>query len=345
MSGSISQAQKGQRTSALQRLQLAGGRIGDFEIVVRRDVVARLAGWERPETGYDLGKAGFRLGQLLAQDQRAKVTAVVRRITTQATYHLKAVIAVGGLVIIILFQIPWLRPVFSKLGIDDSRPIGQVLLVVVAVSIFFDVRALQATKEAENAFFNDSMEVYPALFAKISSIHRPEEKRLDVIGMTLYTAWPSIKFRLQRSDMTGWKISFSGVILVDHKPNAQIPPTWYAASAASLADIVEFGQSPQANNLGNTFFAYGYDFMPSMGFASAAATCTGPPCGSPRTGGLGSRVTPMNMSPHATSHRRRTPNGPSSILGSDAVNKSRSPPPDNGTPPRLRRWPHSGTQP
>ena len=198
-------------------------------------------------------------------ESRNRLRRRVVQLTRTITFHAKTLIAVGGLVLIVLLQIPWLRSLLAKYGVNDPSQIGQAVIVALAVSIFFDVRSLLADENreaAEPAFFSDPMDVYPALLSKAAAIKKPEEKTLDIIGMTLYTSWPSVRFWVQRSELSGWTINMSSVFQLTRRASSHVPQSWYKDSNTNLKSIVEFSQSDAA--AGNALNAFGYDFMPAI---------------------------------------------------------------------------------
>ena len=197
-------------------------------------------------------------------DERVELRKRITTFTRRAARTTKSVVAIGGLILVILLQIPWMQSVLSRAGFDNPTQIGQVLIVALLVAVFSDVRLLMAEEKesAEPAYFNDPMDVYPALLARISKIRRPEEKRLDVIGMTLYTAWPSIRFWLQRPEIVGWTISMTAVMQANRRPSASVPAQWYRDALVNLESIRDAAGA--ARSADNTLHAYGYDFTPAI---------------------------------------------------------------------------------
>ncbi|MQA98481.1 MAG: hypothetical protein GEV11_29245 [Streptosporangiales bacterium] len=147
---------------------------------------------------------------------------------------LQSIIAIGGVLIVLLIHIPWLQNAFERLGFGDTNKLTLTVITVLLASTYYEVASgkRRAGREEIDRHFPDPMDVYPVLQERMRTIRRPEERTLDVIGMSLYTAWPTIRFLLARPDLAGWKIRLAAVVDVHLR----------------------------ARNI--TLEAYGYDFMP-----------------------------------------------------------------------------------
>jgi hypothetical protein len=177
----------------------------------------------------------------------------------------EATIALGGLVLAVLLQIPWLQGPLDRLGLQ-SAGVVQTLLLFILVSVFFEVRKLANRSEnlTEQRHFADPMDVYPVLHARAKAITRDEDKVLDVLGISLYTAWPTVGFWLNRPDMACWTVRLAAVVRVEDDMGRLIPERWFRESRTNLTDVVETSRSAVARNRKITLQAYGYDFMPVL---------------------------------------------------------------------------------
>ncbi len=197
--------------------------------------------------------------------KRKQASYRIRRASERIFSSAQAVIAAIGLVAVILLNIPVLDGPFKKIGIGDPDAFAGAIVTIVVVSIFFDVRSLVARKsEPENRHFSDPMEVYPVLLERIRRVSRSDEKVLDVIGMTLYTAWPSIQFWLNRSDLSGWTVRFSAVADSRTRSSLHIPDAWFHEAQTNLDNISRYANRPNVRAQHINLQAFGYDFMPSL---------------------------------------------------------------------------------
>lgn len=201
----------------------------------------------------------------LATFKRSSIRHWIKRTADRMVAQLQVIIAAGGLFVVILLSIPWLDGPLKKAGLTAPGPLSQAIVALVVVSIFFDIRKLIERKpEPQNRHFPAPMDVYPVLLERIHSIARKEEKVLDVLGMTLFTAWPSIRFWLNRTDLNGWTVRFAA--LADHEAELteHVPSFWFRDSKANLNSIVQYANSPAAQSKNINLQPFSYDFMPSL---------------------------------------------------------------------------------
>jgi hypothetical protein len=201
----------------------------------------------------------------LAKLRRSGARYRIRRGSERILSFTQATLAAGGLIVVILLSIPWLDDPLKKLGFTTPGLVSQAILTIVVVSIFFEVRSLTERRPVSQLkHFPDPMDVYPVLLERIQATSRKEEKVLDVLGLTLYTAWPSIRFWLNRSDLNGWTMRFTAIAddsdrFIDHMSRS-----WFPDARANLTNIVSYANSEAATKKNVTLKAFSYDFMPSL---------------------------------------------------------------------------------
>lgn len=197
--------------------------------------------------------------------RRLRVRSWIRRAAERAISDIKVVVAIGGLAAVILLSIPWLSGPLGKIGLTAPGAFSQTILTIVVVSIFFDVRHLTENKHPSAPhYFADPMDVYPVLLERAKAVTRQEEKFLDVIGITLYTAWPSIRFWLNRSELSGWTVRFTALAYNEENLSSHVPDSWFRESRANLDSIAEYAQSPAVRGRHIKLQPFAYDFMPSL---------------------------------------------------------------------------------
>lgn len=197
--------------------------------------------------------------------RRKQASYRIKRASERVVSFLQVLIAVVGLIVVVLLHISGLDDPLKKIGLNDPTAFTGSVVTVVVVSIFFDVRSLVARRsEPINRHLADPMEVYPLLLERIKRISRTEEKVLDVIGMTLYTAWPSIRFWLNRPDLSGWTVRFTAVIGDKSHLSNHVSETWFHEAQSNLENICNFAKSSMIQMQHINLQAFGYDFMPSL---------------------------------------------------------------------------------
>jgi hypothetical protein len=148
-------------------------------------------------------------GQLRQRRYAHKIAKLSRRIAETS----RSVVVVAGLFVAVALEVPWLEGPLQKFGFENVTGITLSVITFLLVAIFFEVRSPldRAHGRADPRHFSDTMDMYPVLIDRINSISRRDEKVLDVLGMTLYTAWPTLTFWLNRSELDNWTIRLSAV--------------------------------------------------------------------------------------------------------------------------------------
>ncbi|MBO0808756.1 MAG: hypothetical protein J2P32_10705 [Actinobacteria bacterium] len=201
----------------------------------------------------------------LARLKRSGALHRIRHESERALSLLQVIVAAGGLIVVVLLSIPWLDGPLRKAGFTRPGPLSQAILTLVVVSIFFEVRRLAARKPAsQRRHFSDPIDVYPVLLEHVQAIGRKEEKVLDVLGLTLYTAWPSIRFWLVRPELNGWTMRFTAIAAGSGELSAHLPGSSVRDAQANLDSIVDYADSDGGAGKNVTLKAFCYDFMPSL---------------------------------------------------------------------------------
>jgi len=125
----------------------------------------------------------------------------------------------------------------NALGLSLMNIVGQLVLEAAAAAV-------------QSRIFERGVlgEVYPRLYEALPASRDPDEKRLDVIGLTLYTAWPNIRSWLEdeaRSPLQGWTIVLR---LIDSEMPAAdcaawLDDKWIEEAHDLVADIEDFARS------------------------------------------------------------------------------------------------------
>lgn len=199
--------------------------------------------------------------------RRQRVRQLLRRASSRTLAYTQVIVAGGGLLLIVMLRIPWLADVLKRVGFSDFGIVVQTVIVIVLVSIFFDVRLLldrtyQLPEETRHCA--DPMAVYPMLQERMERTTRQEQKRLDILGISLYTAWPSVRFWLDHPELNGWTVRLAAVAHRDRRLADYVPPDWFRESRKNLTSIYQTGQLPTFQERRITLEAYGYDFMPVL---------------------------------------------------------------------------------
>lgn len=204
-------------------------------------------------------------GGLRRQLRRRRLAHWIATATRQIAEVSRAVIVIVGLLVAVALEVPWLQDPLKKLGLEDVTGITLSVITFLLVAIFFEVRSPidHSQGQHETRHFPDAMDVYPILIDRINAISRREEKVLDVLGMTLYTAWPTLTFWLNRSELDNWSIRLSAAV---EQPGdglqRLVPEGWFRESRANLDDAARLAGTDRITTKGVRIETYAYDFVP-----------------------------------------------------------------------------------
>lgn len=205
--------------------------------------------------------------ELRGRVRQKQAGSVLRATGTRLLEATQSIVVVGGLVIVVALQIPWLNDQLTEIGLSGTAKIVDSLVIFVLAAVFLEVRAL-ARKVVEpeplGLHLRDPMDVYPILLRRAGEIVRSDEKRLDVIGMTLYTAWPSINFRLSRPEFRGWTVRMAAAASVTGTAAAMVPAEWVPEAQRFLSEIENASQRADLRAQKVVLEAYTYDFVPAL---------------------------------------------------------------------------------
>jgi len=115
-----------------------------------------------------------------------------KELGTRLLHSGKSYAVILGLLIAVALEIPWLQEPLKKIGFENPTGITLSVIIFILVLIFFDVRSIAAAAAegpTEGRHLAGPLDVYPVLFERIKRIKHREDKVLDIIGMTLYTAY------------------------------------------------------------------------------------------------------------------------------------------------------------
>jgi hypothetical protein len=193
---------------------------------------------------------------------RFLISAIDRLLNT-----VKVWVAVAAGILLIALQISWLREPLTKIGIERDTGLETSVVLVLLVTILLELRELARMTEQTTAgeqYYPDPHEMYQALLAQAASISKVDERRMDVLGLTLYSAWPYISFWLQRPEIAGWTIRLATLAKDADVITKPIPVDWPAESAANVGAIKIFAESLVADNKHHKLELFEYNFTPAI---------------------------------------------------------------------------------
>lgn len=192
----------------------------------------------------------------------------INRFVRRWVDRLEVGLVLAAFALVLLLQVPWLEPVFSSVGITNSEAARTTLILAVLAGIMLHLRRMsellsRRTSSSGRQYFPDPIAVYPHMLENATEL-RGREKTIDVLGLTLYTAWPSLSFWLGRADINGWRVRMTAI-----DPNCEalepwVPSDWYAEARTNLEQIKRASTNAELTKRRIKLETYTYDFVPHI---------------------------------------------------------------------------------
>src|SRR6476659_4739289 len=166
---------------------------------------------------------------------------------------------VAGLLLLLL-QVPGVQDVAEDRGLLIT--IGVVLLG----SILLELRQLKRRVTPAitgRQHYSDPKEMYNALIERAGEMTDPEHLRIDVLGLTLYSALPQLEFFLERPEVRNWTVRLATLATNTTAARDWVPDNWPQESGTTIAQVRDF-EKGQGRIHDHTIEIYEYDFAPAV---------------------------------------------------------------------------------
>lgn len=176
-------------------------------------------------------------------------------------------VAVLGAAILVLEQVPWLDEQLSRLGLRDTPTYRTLVFTILLTTILLEVREVarrQIPPSSARQHFADPQEMYQALLSRAKSIKNANQRQLDVLGLTLYSAWPVISFWLQRPEINGWTVRLATMDPHADAVACWVPDDWPHESGVNAAQAQQFANGSLAASKNHHLEIIEYGFVPSI---------------------------------------------------------------------------------
>lgn len=166
---------------------------------------------------------------------------------------------------LLLFQVPWLDDLIAKTGLENSQQLRTGVSVVLLTGILLELRQVKrsVTPAITGEHYADPHDMYTALTDKAKAIADPAQRSLDVLGLTLYSAWPVLSFLLQRPEVNGWTVRLATLSKDANVLPLRIPEDWPQESATTARQVRAFAASQGATH-NHEITIYEYEFSPAV---------------------------------------------------------------------------------
>jgi len=178
----------------------------------------------------------------------------------------QAWIAILAAIGLIALQIPGVDSLLEKLGIENSqhiRTLGSGILLLTIVLELHQLRASLEPAQGGPTHYSDPQKMYEALAERARTISDDDLRHLDVLGLTLYSAWPILSFMLQQPEMNSWSIRMATLAPDAEGVSGWVPEDWPRESAGNISQIQTFAGA-EGKTRGQAFEVVEYDLIPAV---------------------------------------------------------------------------------
>lgn len=176
------------------------------------------------------------------------------------------VVAVTLATLLALLQIPPVEEVATKLGLENSTRLRTAVGVILLAAIMLELRQLRRTSTptiAGGRHYQDPKAMYNDLMAKAAEIVDPDHQQMDVLGLTLFSAWPELEFFLERPEVRNWRIRLATLSSSAAPTDLCIPEGWPKESETTVRQVLEFRDGQGADHR-HEIEVYEYQSLPAV---------------------------------------------------------------------------------
>jgi uncharacterized membrane protein len=173
-------------------------------------------------------------------------------------------VAIAAASLLLLLQIPGIDSVLVKSGLENSVQLRTAIGVVLLTSILLELRQLNRRVTPAitgSQHYSDPKEMYNALIERAAEIREPGQQQIEVLGLTLFSAWPELEFFLERPEVGEWTVKLATLSKAAAASRRWVPETWPQESATTVSQIQEF-QARRGTDHNHTVDVFEYDFTP-----------------------------------------------------------------------------------
>jgi len=173
-------------------------------------------------------------------------------------------VALAAATLLFLLQMPGINDLAAEIGVDDNVQLLTAGAVVILTSILIELRQLDRRVSPAITglqHYSDPQAMYHALIGTAAGITEVEKRRIDVLGLTLYSAWPEIQFFLERPDVSRWQLRLAAVSPEANAEDLWVPSGWPREAETTIAQVDEFRERRGVDHH-HTIETFEYRFPP-----------------------------------------------------------------------------------
>lgn len=147
----------------------------------------------------------------------------------------QAALALVGVLVLLGTQVPWVDGMLRSAGVEDTTGLGMSAVAVMLLVIYVELRrGARASRRSDghDGFYEDPRDMYDDMLRRMAMVRKSDHKSIDVLGLTLYSAWPQFSFWLQNEDVSDWSVRAA---VLD--PDVEVPAVSSAWSVEARGKI------------------------------------------------------------------------------------------------------------
>lgn len=200
-------------------------------------------------------------------------------LTKRILYYLQLAFLALAAILIFLWTIDPIRNWLEVKQLFNQDKLLAVIAIALAMIIFFlehlTTVVIDATRKLDTIqpsqfsppITGGVLGVYPRIREEVDKADSRNEKTLEVLGLTLYTAWPMIKNWLQEDKTRDWKVTVFCLSPTFIKENLnRIPQHWLDNATQYAAEVRGYIQthSEYLSKKGIELSLHEYSFFPAI---------------------------------------------------------------------------------
>lgn len=180
----------------------------------------------------------------------------------------QAVLAIALGALLLLVQIPPVERLVEDTALENSSQLRTAIGVILLSSILLELRQLKRRVTpviSDREHYPDPAEMYDRLKEKLGSLADPNANqdhwRIEVLGLTLDSAWPVLEHFLERTDVYNWTIRLATMSKDATETRKWVPEGWPKESETTVGQVMEF-KARQQNKHHHDIKVFEYEFVP-----------------------------------------------------------------------------------
>lgn len=192
--------------------------------------------------------------------------AALRDAATRIVRGAPRVVALAGAIVLVAVQVPLLEPVLEKLGLTGNQDLYAVVITLLLTTLLIEMQDLSGlvTRDLQGPRHLDTDAMYELLKARADEIKKQEDRHIDVIGLTLFSAWIHLRFWLYRDGCTDWTIRFTTLAENTTRTFGLVPEDWPSESAGNRDEIRQYADRQSTKSRRHKLKVIEYDFVPGV---------------------------------------------------------------------------------